>query len=133
MIWRAEAAIVEVERIVENHSRQKRPVKLFAIKDIRVAKEMFPELRIPNFLQSKYRRCPQCDASILRDWDDSDSSTICHDCQFDLVNNETTTQDAWRYRTAAYSRRRQYLDETVTSEQLGLFDSSLDITDQVQS
>ena len=133
MIWRAEAAIVEVERIVESHSRQKRSVKLFAIKDIRVAKEMFPELRIPSFLQSKYRQCPQCDASILRDWGEPDSSTTCHDCQFDLTSNETNIEDAWRYKSAAYSRRRQYLDETVKPEQLGLFDSLSDTIEQVQS
>jgi hypothetical protein len=123
--WREEAAIIEIERIDDPNSKQQRKVKLFALKDIRVAKAIYPELTIPEFLHRKYKRCPNCSASVIRDWGEVDSSATCHDCQFDLGSDAVdNVQDSMRKAIAA-ARRREYREETLDVEaiQLSLLDS----------
>jgi len=119
VVWRQQAAIIEVERIDDPRSKQKLPVKLFAIKDIRVAKEIYPELDTSEFLKRKYRRCPNCDATVLRDWGDSDSSNTCHDCRWDL-SGQRDDVEGWRRKELATRRRRQYREETLDSEAIQL-------------
>jgi hypothetical protein len=123
MMWRSEDAIVDVERIEDPESKQDSKVKLFAIKDIRVAKEIYPELSIPDFLTQKYRKCPQCNASVIRDWGETASSSVCQDCQFDLVS-EKDDLETWKRRNMAFSRRRRYREESLDEKaiQLSFFD-----------
>jgi hypothetical protein len=123
MMWRSEDAIVDVERIEDPESKQDSKVKLFAIKDIRVAKEIYPELSIPDFLTQKYRKCPQCNARVIRDWGETASSSVCQDCQFDLVS-EKDDLETWKRRNMAFSRRRRYREESLDEKaiQLSFFD-----------
>jgi hypothetical protein len=127
LVWRSEDAIVEVERIEDPDSKQESKVKLFAIKDIRVAKEIYPELTIPQFLSQKYRKCSQCNASVLRDWGESASSSVCQDCQFDL-ENEKDEYDSWKRKNIAVSRRKRYHEDSLDEKamQLSLFDEIID-------
>jgi hypothetical protein len=127
MIWREEGAIVDIERIEDPESKQDAKVKLFAIKDIRVAKEIYPELSIPDFLSQKYKKCPQCGATVLRDWDESVSSSICQDCQYDL-DSEIDDLEAWKRKSIALSRRRRYRAESLDEKalQLSFFDDQSD-------
>ncbi|APH39775.1 P-loop ATPase, Sll1717 family [Methanohalophilus halophilus] len=68
--------------IIENIGKEKgrkKPVNKYCISDITIAKCIFPELSIEEFLNSKYRKCPNCGADLFRDWDKSDKK-ICHIC-----------------------------------------------------
>ncbi len=108
--WRGEGAIVDVGRVPS--PRSNRPVKLIALRDIRVAKEVFSDLRVDDFLDRKYRQCPRCGASVLRDWGDANSLSTCHECQFDLESGEPDSMEAWqRERLAERSRRRQRFEQ----------------------
>jgi len=121
-LWSDEGIIALIDQVDAQSAGQKRTVKLYAIKDIRVAKEMFPELKVPVFLETKVRLCSQCDAFVLRDWGDNDSSTVCHNCQYDLMNDIVKGPDAWKYHSPKRSRRRQHTNSEDGAEQLELFD-----------
>ncbi|MBE0683126.1 MAG: hypothetical protein IH589_14545 [Anaerolineales bacterium] len=127
LVWREEGAIIDIERIEDPESKQDAKVKLFAIKDIRVAKEIYPELSISDFLKQKYKKCPQCGATVLRDWKESASSSICQDCQYDLYN-ESDDLEVWKRKTLADSRRRRYREESLDEHamQLSLFEDDLE-------
>lgn len=106
--WRQEGVIVEIDRIDDPNSQQVRTVKLWAIKDIRVAKVMCPDLNVPKFLKLKYKQCPRCQATILRDWGDTDSLSRCHECQFDLSSEEgNDSVETWRRKEVAKQTRRK--------------------------
>ena len=124
MVWREQAAIIDVERIEVSNTDNVRNVKLFAIKDIRVAREIFSELDVPSFLTKKFRKCPNCDAILLRDWGDVDSSSICHDCQTDLLAERGDDLEKWRRKEFAAQNRKKYRSETLEPQaiQLELFD-----------
>jgi hypothetical protein len=124
MVWREQAAIIDVERIEVSNTDNVRNVKLFAIKDIRVAREIFSEIDVPSFLTKKFRKCPNCDAILLRDWGDVDSSGICHDCQTDLLAERGDDLEIWRRKELAAQNRKKYRSETLEPQaiQLGLFD-----------
>lgn len=126
-IWREESAIIDIERIEDPDSKQDAKVKLLAIKDIRIAKDIYPELNIPEFLSQKYKRCPQCGATVIRDWDESASSSVCQDCQYDLYS-PVDDIEAWKRKSMAFSRRRRYREESLDERamQLSLFDEYLD-------
>jgi hypothetical protein len=122
--WRHDGAVVDIDRIDDPNSQQLRPVKLFAVKDIRVAKVMFSDLEIPKFLKLKYRECPRCQASVIRDWGEDDSLPRCHDCQFDLSSEESKdTWEIWRRREFAKQVRRK-----ERKEQLEYTQSTLDFS-----
>jgi hypothetical protein len=125
MMWRSEGGIIDVDRIEDPESKQDSKVKLFAIKDIRVAKEIYPELSIPDFLKQKYRKCPQCNASVIRDWGESASSSVCQDCQYDLQSDKDDLE-LWKRKNIAVARRRRYREESLDEKamQLSLFDES---------
>ena len=127
LMWRAENAIVDVERIEDPSSKQDSKVKLFAIKDIRIAKAIYPELSIPHFLTQKYKKCPQCNASVLRDWGERASSSICQDCQYDLMSGQDDLE-VWKRKDIAVSKRRRYREDSLDNQamQLSLFDTIRD-------
>lgn len=110
--WRGEGAIVDVGRVPS--PRTDRSVKLIALRDIRVAKEVFSDLRLDDFLDQKYRQCPRCGVTVLRDWDDPNSLSTCHECQYDLESEEPDSMEAWqRERMAARSRREQRFEQLL--------------------
>lgn len=111
-IWREQAAIIDVERIIDTNSKQDRPVKLIAISDIRVAKTLYPTISIPDFLESKYRKCPSCNTKVLRDWGEPDSSSICQSCQADLMA-PTDNIETWKRKEFAAESRYEYRSEIV--------------------
>jgi len=119
LMWRAENAIVDVERIEDRSSKQESKVKLFAIKDIRIAKAIYPELSVPQFLSEKYKKCSRCNASVLRDWGESASSSICQDCQYDLLS-EQDDFDIWKRKDIATARRRRYREESLDEQAIQL-------------
>ncbi len=82
MRWRREGLVAEVGRIDVTYSRQKRPVKLIAINDIRVAQVMCASLPITEFLDRKTKSCPNCHTLVLRDWDTDDTMEVCHKCRY---------------------------------------------------
>lgn len=122
--WRSENAIVDIDKIEDVSSKTERSVKLFAIKDIRVAKEIYPELSINDFLNRKYKKCPRCNATVLRDWGEIDSSPLCQDCQYNLMDKEQDEMEVWRRKQLAQARRKRYREETLSEDaiQLSLFD-----------
>lgn len=111
-IWREQGAIEDLERIVDPSSKRDSRVKLIAIKDIRVAKALYPSMSIPEFLETKYRKCQRCDAAVLRDWGDQDSSGICQECGADLSGSEDAIE-TWKRQQFANDKRKEYLSETV--------------------
>ncbi len=122
--WRKEGAIVEVERIENPSPHRVRPVKLFAISDIRVAKSMFADMSLPVFLNKKYKKCPKCGNTVLRDWGERDSSSRCDSCQFDLLSEDSDDRE-WKWREAAKQTKRNRRTELL--EQLELeFDTDFE-------
>lgn len=123
MLWRKEAAITDVERIEATYKDNSRNVKLIAIVDIRVAREIFPELDITTFLEKKYRKCPSCGATLLRDWGDLDSSGTCHNCQYDLLGEQEDDLEKWRRMDLAAQNKRKFRAETLEPQafQLSIF------------
>lgn len=118
--WRSENAIIDIDRIEDVSSKTERPVKLFAIKDIRVAKEIYPELTISEFLNKKYKKCPRCNAIVLRDWGDVDSSTLCQDCQYNLANEDKDELEIWKRKQIALARRKRYREESLDQDAIQL-------------
>ena len=120
MGWRREGAIVDIDRVDNPNPQQKTQVKLLAIEDIRIGKEILPEISIPDFLNKHYKKCPKCGASVLRDWNEMFTSTRCHDCQFDLSENEDQDDwESWKRKEQGYQSRRNRRNEK--SAQLSLF------------
>lgn len=110
-LWRREGDIIDIDKVENPNPLQTQQVKLLGIGDIRIAKAIYPNLDIPLFLRQKYKKCPRCGATVLREWGDALSSSVCHECQFDLATDaEKDAQEVWRRRqmaTQARSRRRQ--------------------------
>jgi hypothetical protein len=126
MRWRNDGAIVDVDRIDNPGPAENRPVKLMAIADIRVAKTLFPDLSIREFLMGKFRRCPKCGSTVLRDWGNSDTSTRCDSCQFDLARTDTDNWDDWKRKELASQTRRRRRREASHQLQMPLFDTAPD-------
>jgi len=117
--WRREGIIVDLDERVDNpNPDQDRPVKLFAISDIRVAKVMNSSTAVPDFLRLKYKQCPACGAIVLRDWGEPDSLSRCHLCQYDVISEERDSWATWRRRELAVQTRRRRREETLDWQQL---------------
>ena len=133
VIWRRESSIIDIDRVDHpdpNASRQQ--VKLMGIGDIRVAKVMFPSLDIPAFLKQKYRKCPQCGTTILREWGDRFSSSICHACQYDLSQGQhSDAQNKWRHEQLAAQYRSRQRKAAVDAQQLPLDLKDPDEVDEI--
>jgi hypothetical protein len=110
--WRGEGAIVDVERVDNPDPQRNRSVKLMAVADIRVAKTIYPDLSIPDFLEQKYRRCPDCETVVLRDWETETASTRCHACQRDLASESSDVPTWQRKFSAAQFHGAQSQDPT---------------------
>ena len=115
--WRQEGAIDDLERVENPNPQQTRPVKLFAIRDVRIAQIMFPGIEIPSFLASKYRQCSRCGATVLRDWGDRDSLSRCLECQYDLLSEDEDVWDDWKRKDLASQVRRRRRRERIEATQ----------------
>ena len=83
--WKNSGAIVELSRVANPGTRKGRRVKLFGVADIRLARLMCSQLSVIQFVEKKVRKCKNsnCSHFILRDWDEADSTSVCHLCFFD--------------------------------------------------
>jgi hypothetical protein len=55
-------------------------VNLYVVKNLLVAKHIFAEYSIFEFVDKKIKYCPQCNNLLLRDWD-LEANHICYNCE----------------------------------------------------
>jgi hypothetical protein len=60
-----------VRQIGEIPMRRGRPHHHYGVTDVRVARSIFPDMALHEFVESKTRLCPACQSWMLRDWDDA--------------------------------------------------------------
>jgi len=75
--WRNSGIVREVGTVI---GPQGKPVKLYAITDVRIARTLFPEMTVTEFFQKKVKRCEKCGAMVIRDWDMSTEHS-CQECE----------------------------------------------------
>jgi len=125
--WRREGNIIDIDKVDNPNPEQNQQVKLIGFADVRIAKVIYPDLDIPSFLKSKYRRCPRCGAGVIREWGDKISSPVCHACQFDLATDaQRDPQEQWRRRQMAAQTRTRRRREVIEAQQLKMDFVSLD-------
>ena len=76
--WRDDGYIAFLGKIPNHRANTGRPVNLYGIRDIRLARVMTSGLTTPQFLSHKIRMCRHCNRFVIRDWDERDTSAICH-------------------------------------------------------
>jgi hypothetical protein len=119
--WRREGAVDDIDRIDNPKSDQARQVKLFAVLDVRVAREIMSGSSLLAFLDSKYKRCPTCGNAVIRDWGERDTVSWCDTCQFDLGGEaKADSWEVWRRREHAAEVWRER--RRLQIEQQSLFD-----------
>jgi len=71
-----------VKKIGEVPVARGRPHHHYGVVDIRVARSIFPDVRLDDFLTAKARLCPGCESPMLRDWDDArgERDETCIEC-----------------------------------------------------
>jgi hypothetical protein len=72
-----------IETIGKDKGRNK-PVNRYCINDITVAKYILLEMPLENFIETKLKFCPFCEATLLRDWDKKEIKT-CHHCSKEIT------------------------------------------------
>lgn len=79
-----------VKRIGELSAPRGRPHHHYGVVDARVARAMFPEVRLDRFLEDKARLCPNCESWVLRDFDTAsgDQEEACVECGITLISPE---------------------------------------------
>lgn len=75
--WTQSGMVKKVGTIISPVTKQ--PNNLYALTDIRLAKLVFQESTVSQFLDDKVRVCPNCDIPIIRDWD-LRRDHECHRC-----------------------------------------------------
>lgn len=83
--WKDAGAIVELSLVANPDQTKWRRVKLYGVADIRLARLMCGQLDAFQFMEKKVRKChnAKCARYMLRDWDEADSTTVCHRCFYD--------------------------------------------------
>ncbi len=79
-IWANSGLVKEVGTAIGPHGR---PIKRYALTDLRVARVVFPAMPVEGFLELKCRQCPECNSVVIRDWDESEDHQ-CQECQFEV-------------------------------------------------
>ena len=78
-----------VQRIGEVPVPRGRPHRHYGVVDARVARAMFPDVRLERFLESKARQCPNCESWVLRDYDSAAvEEETCVECGITLISAE---------------------------------------------
>ena len=62
---------------------KKRSVNKYCINDVRIAKIVFPDMSVEQFLDMKYIKCQKCKTDLLRDLEKNESR-VCHNCSSDI-------------------------------------------------
>lgn len=75
--WRNSGIVGEVGAVTGPRGK---PVKLYAITDLRIARTLFPEMTVMEFFHKKVKRCERCGAMVIRDWDISTEHS-CQECE----------------------------------------------------
>lgn len=84
-VWKDERYIEDITYIANVINPQGRNVKLFGVRDIRLARVMTLSIPLMIFVSEKVKQCENCSFYLVRDWNTLDSSDICHHCGYDLV------------------------------------------------
>jgi hypothetical protein len=77
-IWEDCGAVVNIGTIPE--TKGARPSNLYGFSNPLLAKHVFQELTVTEFVNAKMRECSSCGKILLRDWGKRDIVS-CHDCQ----------------------------------------------------
>ncbi|MDE0554827.1 MAG: hypothetical protein OXI24_11455 [Candidatus Poribacteria bacterium] len=83
--WKDAGIIVELREVANPRTSKGPKVKLYGVVDVRLARLMASRLSTKDFLESKVKPCSNsnCRSYLIRDWNESDSTTVCHLCGFD--------------------------------------------------
>lgn len=71
-----------IETIGKEKGRNK-PINKYCISDITVAKYILLEMPLEKFVDTKFKICPYCKATLLRDWDKKETK-LCHHCSKEI-------------------------------------------------
>jgi hypothetical protein len=77
-IWENCGAVINIGTIQE--TKGVRPSNLYGLSSPLLAKLVFQELSVSDFVNQKMKVCNSCGKILLRDWGKRDSY-LCHDCQ----------------------------------------------------
>ncbi len=78
--WKDLGIISDLGRITSTTGNK---VKLYGVKDIRLARIMAGQIDTKAFINEKLRSCPNCSEFFIRDFGQEDSNEICPFCGFD--------------------------------------------------
>lgn len=81
-IWENCGAVVNIGTIQE--TKGARPSNLYGFSNPLLAKNVFQELTVTEFVNAKLRECQSCGKILLRDWGKREIIS-CHDCQNEIV------------------------------------------------
>lgn len=76
--------------VIENIGKEKgrkRPVNKYCIGDITIAKHILSEMALEDFITLKYKQCPYCHTTLLRDWE-KENTKVCHNCSNEIYYSE---------------------------------------------
>jgi len=88
--WENRGVVKRIGDLQLSGMRAGRPHHYYGVVDARVARAMFPDVRLEGFLDQKARLCPNCESWVLRDWDSpsGDQEEICVECGVPLTSPE---------------------------------------------
>lgn len=119
--WRKEGIIFDIDTVANPNPQKSKPVKLMGISDIRVAKTMNQNMSVLEFLHAKYKRCPGCNNTVLRDWGTQYTDTRCNMCKFDLSEEQISENEVQKLAEIAKQNRRLLRKDLFTYSQMPLF------------
>lgn len=122
--WRKEGIIVDIDTVANPNPQKNKPVKLMGIRDIRVGKTMNQNMSVLDFLNSKYKRCPGCGNTVLRDWGTQYTDTRCNICKFDLLEEKIDDIEVRKREEIARQVRRLERKDLFHYSQMPLFPDS---------
>ncbi len=86
--WKDSGMIADLGRIASTTGNK---VKLYGVRDVRLARAMGRHLGTEEFLRAKIKACPNCQECLIRDVDESDSNSICQFCGYDWATEQISS------------------------------------------
>ena len=83
--WKDTGMIADLGRIASTSGNK---VKLYGVRDIRLARTMARQLNPQEFLRAKVKVCPNCRECLIRDVEGDDSNSICQFCGYDWATEQ---------------------------------------------
>jgi hypothetical protein len=80
-IWENCGAVINIGTVQE--TKGARPSNLYGFSNPLLAKLVFKELSVSDFVNQKMKECDSCGKILLRDWGKR-ASYLCHDCQNEI-------------------------------------------------